>query len=203
LRFLDDVNNGFMRLHVGAVPESEGFVPDESWKPLREPGPVLMQCFALPLGIAASAVLVLLWIHWTPVTKTPVVFPILLAAVMLATFPIHEIIHAAAYPGAGKSPKTILGVWPSRMLFYAHYDGELSRNRFIAVLGMPLLVMSIVPLLVSALVGHASVTIAFASAFNALAAGGDILGICLLLFQVPRTATIHNHGWKTFWKRNQ
>jgi hypothetical protein len=192
-----------MRFHVGAVPESEDFVPDESWKPLSGPGPVLMQCYALPLGMIASAVLVLLWIHWTPVTKTPVFSPILLGAIILATFPVHELIHIAILPGAGKSPKTTLAVWPSRMLFYVYYDGELSRNRSIAFLGMPLLVMSIVPLLVSALIGHASVTIAFASAFNALAAGGDIFGICLLLFQVPRTAIIRNYGWKTFWRRKQ
>jgi hypothetical protein len=188
-----------MRFHVGAVPESEDFVPDESWKPLSGPGPVLMQCYALPLGIIASAVLVLLWIHWTPVTKAPVVSPILLGAVMLATFPVHELIHIATYPGAGKSPKTMLAVWPSRMLIYAYYDGELSRNRLIAVFGMPFLLMSIVPLLVSALIGHASVTIAFASVFNALAACVDILGICLLLIQVPRAAIIRNHGWRTYW----
>jgi hypothetical protein len=202
LRFLADVNNSFMRLHLGAIPESEGFALDESWKPLREPGPVLMQCFALPLGIAACGVLVLLWIHLTPVAKTPDVSPILLGAVMVAIFPVHEIIHAAVHPGAGKSPNSILGLWPSRLLFYAHYSGELSRNRFITVLGMPLLVISVVPLLVAVLIGHASVTIAFASAFNALAAGGDIFAICLLLFQVPGAATVRNHGWKTYWKKS-
>jgi hypothetical protein len=30
-----------MRFHFGAVPETEDFPADDSWKPLREPGPIL------------------------------------------------------------------------------------------------------------------------------------------------------------------
>jgi Putative zincin peptidase len=159
-----------------------------------------MQCFALPLGIATGSALVMLWIHLTPVAKTPVAYPALLVGTMLAIFPVHELLHALVHPRMGMSRNTILGLWLSRQLFYAHYTGELSRNRFIAILGMPLLVISAVPLLTAALIGHASVTVAFASCFNALAAGGDLFAVCILLFQVPRTAMIPNKGYRTYWK---
>lgn len=189
-----------MRLHFGAVPLSHDFVPDESWKPLHEPGPILMQCFALPLGIAACAAVVTLWIYLTPVTKTPVASLPLLLGTMLAIFPVHEVIHAFVHPQMGLSRNSILGLWLSRQLFYAHYMGDLSRNRFIAILVMPLFLISVVPLVVSTIIGHASVTVAFLSSFNMLASGGDIFAICTLLLQVPNAATVRNNGWKTYWK---
>jgi hypothetical protein len=66
-----------MRFHFGAIPGGERFPADQSWKPLREPGPILMQCFALPVGAAACAVLVVLWVYFTPVTKAPSVYPLM------------------------------------------------------------------------------------------------------------------------------
>jgi hypothetical protein len=189
-----------MQFHLGAVPESQDFTPDSPWKPLREPGPILMQCFALPLGIVACGAVVGLWLLLTPVAKNPVASPILLALGILAIFPVHEMLHALVHPRWGMSRDSILGLWPSRLLFYAHYTGELSRNRFVAVLGMPLLVISTVPLAVCALIGHAPATVAFLSAFNAVAAGGDICGMCVVLLQVPSAATVRNQGWRTYWR---
>jgi hypothetical protein len=158
-----------------------------------------MQCFALPIGMAASAAIILLWIYLTPVTKDPDVNPLLLGAVMLAVFPAHELIHALVHPGYGATRDSIVAAWPSRMLFYAHYAGELTCRRFVAVLGMPLLVISVLPLAISALSGHACVSVAFASAFNALAAGGDLFAIGGLLVQVPPSATVRNFGWRTYY----
>ena len=44
---------------------------------------------------------------------------------------VHEGIHALVHPMAGLSPHSILGFWAS-LGFYAHYDGEMSRNRLVA-----------------------------------------------------------------------
>jgi hypothetical protein len=106
------------------------------------------------------------------------------------------------HPKFGTSDKSFLGFWPARMIFYAHYAGILSRNRFLAILGMPIIMLSILPLLACSVIGHASVTIAFMSCFNMLAAGGDIFAILILLFQVPSGALVRNKGWRTYWKLN-
>ena len=37
---------------------------------------------------------------------------------------IHELIHASLHPEHGRSHSSILGFWPSRLLFYAHFDGQ-------------------------------------------------------------------------------
>jgi hypothetical protein len=158
-----------------------------------------MQMFALPIGGAVCAVVALFWLHATPVTKNP---DINLAAILISLvllLPIHELLHAVVHPKFGTSRHTFIGVWPSRLVCYAFYDGVLSRNRLIATLGMPLLVITFLPLAAGMVFGHASVTVAYISSLNALAAGGDIYGICLLLWQVPRRANVFNEGWRTYW----
>lgn len=104
---------------------------------------------------------------------------------------------------SGRSPHSILGFWPSRVLFYAHYDGEMTRNRFIAILLMPFVVISVVPLLVSAVAQVTSGWVAYISAFNALLACGDMLGAGMVVFQIPATAIVRNQGWRTYWRAHE
>ena len=167
-----------------------------------------MQVFALPLGIVSALAMVALWVALTPLFNSPLIlrfdsmiFPGLGIALLLGMIVVHELIHAFVHPGFGKSVNSVLGIWPSRLLFYAHYHGELSRARFIAILGMPLIVISIVPLLVCALLGQGSVLWAFISIMNALSACGDLFAIGMLLWQVPRTAIVRNQGWRTYWRQ--
>jgi len=189
-----------MRFHFGAVPDAPDFSPDAAWRPLREPSPWAMQLFAIPLGIVACIVVALLWRILTPHREASFNSPGMLVIVLVAIIPIHELLHAAVHPRFGMSASSILGCWPSRGLFYAHYLGELSRGRFIAILLMPLLVISFAPLLACAITDRCPPLFAFTSILNALLACGDIFAVGLLLFQVPAGATVRNKGWRTFWK---
>jgi hypothetical protein len=189
----------FMRFHIGAVPETPDFITD-GWKPLREPGPILMQVFALPIGLATSALMVLAWLCLTPVANHPAAPILWMCLGLLFLFPAHELLHAIVHPRQGRTNGTILGFWPSRMIFYAHYLGEISRNRFIAILAAPFLIISVVPLLVCAVLGQASVTVAYISCLNAFCSCADLLGIILFLFQIPQSAIVRNQGWRTYWK---
>jgi hypothetical protein len=191
-----------MRFHLGSIPETQEFLPDSSWRPLREPTPWAMQFLALPLGIVACITVGVLWVFLTPLMDISLDSLGMLLIAFIVIIPIHELIHAAVHPRSGFSAHSILGFWPSRLLFYAHYVGELSRGRFIAILLMPLLVISVAPLFACAIAGHSSALLAFTSTLNALFACGDMFGIGLLLFQVPSDATVRNQGWKTFWKIN-
>jgi hypothetical protein len=188
-----------MRFRIGAIPETPDFVPAPDWKPLREPGPLSFQLLALPIAIANAIIFGVLWVFLTPLTTSAIFSPLAQILAIVMVIPIHELVHAAVHPGFGFSPKSKLGVWPSRLLFYAHYTDRLSRNRFIAILAMPLLVISVAPLFVSIIFGRASSIVAVSSIFNALAACGDVLGIILVLFQTPRSAMVCNQGWKTYW----
>jgi hypothetical protein len=114
---------------------------------------------------------------------------------------VHELIHALVHPMAGRSPHSILGFWPS-VGFYANYDGEMSRNRLVTIMLMPLLIISIVPLLVSAVTQVASGWVAFVSAFNAFLSCADMLDAGLVLFQIPANRIVRFHGWRIYWREH-
>ena len=120
-----------MRLVVGPVPRSRVFNPHEAgWTALREPSPDRFLVYALLLSvpILAPGLLLLphlIWAMWFAPTAL-VAFAVSLLLIIL----IHEVVHGVCYPGGLRSPDVYLGVWPSRLTFYASYDGPLSRNRF-------------------------------------------------------------------------
>ncbi|HVM48707.1 MAG TPA: DUF3267 domain-containing protein [Candidatus Acidoferrum sp.] len=192
-----------MRFHLGAIPSSPGFVPDAPWRPLRQPpAPWIENLLALPIGVVAAATVGALWFLVTPLRDiTPAMslptFLLLFAGLVV----VHELIHALVHPGAGLSPHSTLGFWPA-LGFYADYDGEMSRNRLVACLLMPLLIISIVPLLVSALTQVSSRWVAFVSAFNALCACVDILLAGSVLLQIPATAIVRFKSWRIYWKEH-
>jgi hypothetical protein len=75
----------------------------------------------------------------------------------------------------------------------------MSRNRFIAILIAPFVVLSVLTLIVCAIAGITHPLPVTGSIVNALLACGDLLGVLLLLWQVPSHATIQNQTWRTYW----
>ena len=139
-----------MRFHVGAIPIDD-FEPDDSWQSLREPGPLLMQLFALPIAVVLLLVFGVFWKDYLAIEplEIPSEYTVLFGLATIASLPllvvVHELLHAVAHPGYGRQSATIIGAWPQKMLFYAHYCGELSRNRFLLVFAMPFVVISLLP----------------------------------------------------------
>lgn len=190
-----------MRFCLGPIPASPDFVLDGSWKPLREPTPWLLQLMALPIACVLAAVFAWLWVACTPVCDFSIeVSPAVAVLLILGVIVVHELMHAAVHPRFGTSSRSLVGLWPSRLLFYAHYDGELSRNRFVAIFLAPLTVLSVVPLAIAAIARIDSPAMALLSILNALFSCGDVLGAVCLLLQTPSTATTRNQGWKTYWR---
>ena len=191
-----------MRFHFGPIPETPGFVPELPWKPLKEPPPMMLQWVALPVAVMSGGIVGGLWAWLTPASRLSEVPS--LGAWVLAAFvwliPVHEAIHALVHPGRGLSDRTCIGMWLSRGLFYAHCHGPMSRDRFIAILIAPFMVLSILPLIGCALIGEVHLLSFTGSMVNALLACGDLLGVMLLLWQVPRNATIQNQSWRTYWR---
>ena len=236
-----------MRLKIGAIPETPDTSPDVLWRPLREPTPIILQLWALPLGILAAVLVGIFWVYFTPlpaawlnpvnhglvkygielimrgsvllnmwlglhgaaltaatyvlVAALSVFAAIALAAIQLGLLiPVHELFHAAVHPHFGLSENSILGIWPAKGVCYAHYTGELSRSRVVAIYSMPFLAISLSPLLLCAITARSSGLLAVISILNALASCVDMLAIGLILFQIPANATVRNNGWKTSWR---
>jgi hypothetical protein len=159
-----------------------------------------------PIGIVAAVVVAVLWLAITPLQVRDVTstmswpgFLVSFAGIVV----VHELLHAAVHPMSGRSPHSTVGFWPWGILFYAHYDGEVTRNRFLAILLMPLFVISFFPLLVAAVAQIAWGWVAFISIFNAFLACADILIAGMVLFRAPATAIVRDQGGRFYWREHE
>jgi hypothetical protein len=193
-----------MQWHVGPVPEG-AFAPGPEWRPLDEPEPERLVRLAARYGFVAAALLALGWAKLTPLgfehlgMPSPGTWALMLPAFALLVL-VHELLHAVVHPGLGWSRDTVIGWWPQHGLFYAHYHGELGRNRFVILGLLPLLVISVVPLLAAAWFDIASPWAAGISVLNGLLACGDMFAAAMILRQVPPGGIIRNQGWRSYWR---
>lgn len=199
-----------MRFHLGSIPDE--FTPDTSWRAIREPDPIMAQFLSSFVGIGVAILVCYCWHHiGVPISLNPFKgLPKLLGLLLLLSsvptlIVVHELLHVIIHPGSGRSSASVLGVWPSRLVFYAHYSGPMSRNRFLTILATPFLIITILPLCAAAM-GLLSPTLAISGAWfstlNALAACVDYCGIVVIWTQVPQNAIVQNQTWRTYWKSN-
>lgn len=194
-----------MRFHLGDIPGSSDFVPDASWKPLRQPSPWMALLAAYPIGFVAAGMVSILWLAITPFQLQDVTSTMSLRGFLVSfagMVVVHELIHLVVHPMSGRSPHSIVGAGGPTTGVYAHYAGEMTRNRFVAILLMPLVIISVVPLLVAAVAQVSPGWIAFISAFNAFAACADTLDAGLVLFQIPAIATVRCRGLRIYWREH-
>lgn len=159
---------------------------------------------AYPIGMVAAGMVTVLWLAVTPFQLQDVTSMswrgFLLSFAGMAV--VHELLHLVVHPMSGRSPHSIVGAGGPTTGVYAHYAGEMTRNRFVAILLMPLVIITFVPLLVAAVAQVSSGWIAFISVFNALVACLDTLDAGLVLFQIPATATVHCRGLRIYWREH-
>jgi hypothetical protein len=193
-----------MQWHVGPVPEDD-FAPGPEWRQLDEPSPEELLKLAANYGAVAGCLLILGWIFLTPLLadgfRWPSVADFMLAAPAFAALVlVHELLHASLHPGWGWTRNTVIGWWPERGMFYAHYQGELSRNRLVMLALLPFLVISVFPLSLAIAFKLALPWTAGISTLNSLLACGDLYVAALLLRQLPARAIIRNRGWVSYWR---
>ena len=145
----------------------------------------------------------LIWYFEDSGAATAPILPFL--AITLFSIPMHELLHVATHPHFGLTSNSVLGLWLSRGIFYAHFEGEMSRNRFLAVLAMPFLVLSLLPLVVIAVIGESGPSILPGFLFvlalvNSVLAVGDALGFVVIFSQFPGFAVVRNKGYESYWK---
>jgi hypothetical protein len=206
-----------MRFQYGPIPEDEAFHPEaQGWAGIHEPSPLILNILALPASILLlAATIYAISLAWEGSPQAimqevlersgPGPFFVFLA-VLVISIPIHELVHLFTHPRLGRSNKSILGLWLSRGMFYAHYDGAVSRNRFLSILAAPYLLLGWAPVIILALIGTSIpieyVVLLVSAAFvNSVLPTGDVLGFFLLLSQVPTSACVKNKGWKSYWKQ--
>ena len=196
-----------MRFHYGPFPEDPDFHPEEQgWHSIKEPGPLLVQVLAIPVALVVFLSLVTAITLLSTGNADLLAFSWEAIIVLLAIIPMHELVHVLGQPGFGRSQNSVIGVWPARLAFYAHYEGPIPRGRCLAGMAAPFVVLSLVPLLILALNRWIPIPagllsfLAQVSWVNGVAASGDLVGMLLIGFQVPRSAIVRNQGWRSYWR---
>jgi hypothetical protein len=194
-----------MIFRLGPLPESPEFIPDDTWTLLGEPSLWGFQLRAIPIAVVTTVLLAVLWMMFTPVRHVigALTFPLPISnfiVCLLGVIVIHELIHASAHPKIGFSENTVIGFWPSRMFIYTIYVGELTKNRCLAILVLPFVIISVVPLIFATMTQTISFWVAYISILNALLACGDILAAIMTIRHFPNGAIIRTKGWLTFWR---
>jgi len=189
-----------MRLHVGAIPEIADLPVEDGWVKLREPPLwVVRWILALPLSLVLALVSAVSVMRYTEITAEGLNGGALIA-VYVATIAVHEIVHAAIHPDRGLSDRTVLGLWPSRLVFFAHYEGPRTKSNFTLGIIAPFLVLTILPLMVAHQFGWNSWILGAVIILNGSASSADLLGFLIALFGLPGSSTVQNRGWHSYWR---
>jgi Putative zincin peptidase len=202
-----------MRFCIGKVAPNEEFHPDRGgWRKLREPNFLTFYVLALPVTAVTFVALTIaigsvgdesakIVIKPGDVTTGRVVVGILLGFLFFfSALAVHEFVHLLAHPRCGLSNDSVVGIWPTRGVAYAHYDGEITRNRFLFVIALPFVVLSLVPVAFFYLSGHVNMFLAVLALFNGIGSCFDVLVFVMTLIQLPRNAVLRNKGWDTYWR---
>lgn len=120
-----------------------------------------------------------------------------LAGIMAYTL-VHEAIHAVFIPKVWESRKTYWGF--NGMFGFVYSEEVLSRERFLLVSVMPLLILSFVFPLLMWTAGLWSRYMIFLSVLNAGGACVDLLNMILVAVQVPRKGKVVSNGYASFYK---
>ena len=202
-----------MRFRYGPIPEDDEFHPEaQGWSDIREPSPLIDNILAIPSSILLLGVTIyaisLAW-EGGPLAIIQEVLeqsgpdPFLVSLVVVVfSIPVHELVHLFVHTEFGRSNKSFFGLWLSRGIFYAHYEGAVSRNRFLPIIAAPYLVLAWPPVIILALIDN-SVPIEYVEILvlvalvNSVLPAGDVLGFFLMASQVPASAYVKNKGWKS------
>jgi hypothetical protein len=167
-----------------------------------------MMLMALPVSVLLVAALSAAWnvvlrMHGAPSALSGVVTPGVAGLLQLgcaAIILVHEVIHVLALPHLGLTDDAVLGFWPQTLTPYVSYEGETSRGRQIAVGLAPFLALSVAPLLAAAVSGWAPLWVVAVSLLNGLGASADLVGVALVVWQVPRRGRARSKGLATWWR---
>lgn len=193
-----------MKLHIGSLAK-ENHEISENWVRLKSPQSRKAYFVAGLVGLITPVLLILGIILFSLINPSPrkaeaaVQAPASWGAVLLVLLvfiPLHELVHAVFQPGMGLTQRTVLVVWPQKILFGVYFDGCMSRRQWIIMRLAPLIMLSIIPAGLLLLFRYVAVPYA-AEIFtqvlmlvNGVGSGGDLVAVSWVLWWVPKKSKI-------------
>lgn len=112
---------------------------------------------------------------------------------------IHELLHLAFVPDFLTSDKVLLGI--TYFGGFAYSEEVLSKSRFILILLVPFVAISIILPGIMGVLNLLSPLVKFLILSNALGSSVDMLTLILILIQVPAGSYLTCNGTRTYWKK--
>ena len=130
-----------------------------------------------------------------------IIFPVLIVCIV-----IHELLHLIWHPGWGLSHQSSLNIWPQKLQFGVHYDGFMSRSRWLVMRLAPLVGLTVLPT-IFLMAAHFFRLPYFWQQFvnililiNSLGSGGDFLASIIVYRQVPPQGEIGIWNGRACWR---
>ena len=70
---------------------------------------------------------------------------------LILFIPLHELLHLVWHRGGGRSPQSLVILWPAKLRVGVYYEGRMSCRRWSVMRAAPFLVLSLIPAVILAL----------------------------------------------------
>ena len=181
---------------------------DEGWKQLKEPknlsGQIALSIpFMIINFILGQFIVGILAFNMSFSFKFSGLIDLFIGFIILLLISIiliacHELLHLVFVPNFIKSTKTFIGfTWFGG---YIYTEEVLSKSRACLIYVAPFISLSIILNFVLGLMGLYTIPALLFILFNSIGSSVDILGLTLILLQVPRGAKVMNNGIYTYFK---
>jgi len=204
-----------MRLQLGEVARDEKpSPPPDGWQVIQSPALKAGYWLALLAGVGLLLGLCVGVSAWAwavgdrggTATAGESGHPWLSVTIVLLLFvPLHEFLHLLGQPAWGSTERSVVAVWPAELRFGVYYEGCMSRRRWLGMRLAPLVVLSILPACVLALLQlqaqsvDLEIGLQVMMTVNALGSGGDIVAALIVASQVPPDARLCFQAGKAYW----
>lgn len=175
---------------------------DEEWKSLTtlDESQLILSTF---IGIGSAACLALIWkiiFDESLPFGSPTWNEIIISSLILIFG--HEVVHLLGFPNCGLNSKTLIGIWLQAGSPYVQYTSPMSRNRFLVMLILPVLILSILPFFFAYNQAGFINQLSWISVLNCIGAGSDLLIFSRIISIVPPKSRVIESEKSLLWKQN-
>lgn len=187
------------KFHIGRPPDDQAFV-NAGWKSIRtlDHGHLFWSlCIGISIGVGTA----LIWRNYYGESLpfgSPSWMEISLSLIILIVG--HEAIHLLGFPQFGLNSNTLVGIWLEAGSPYVQHTMPMSRNRFLIVLLLPFLFLSVLPFALAYNDIGPINQLSWISVLNCVGAGSDIFISAQILRTVSSRAKVLESGNSLYWQ---
>lgn len=124
---------------------------------------------------------------------------LIMLAISVVLIIVHELIHLLFIPNFIKSDNTYIGF--TYFGGYVYTKDVLTKYRLCLILIAPFVFLSVILNIILGVLGLYNILLMVFIILNSIGSSVDILGLTLILLQVPKGASLTMNGMRTYWKK--